>query len=61
MLETILGVALIFFGISQSAVIEDHPQGYVYYEHPEKLAPQEERGIIVKPVDLCHFHLYKNT
>lgn len=50
MLETILGVALIFVAITQSAVVEDHPQGYVYYEHPTTPAPQEERGIVVKPV-----------
>ena len=50
MLEAILGVALIFFAVNQAAVIEDHPRGYVYYEHPTHEGPVAERGISPKPV-----------
>lgn len=50
MLETILGVALLFTALEQSAVVEPHPQGYVYYQHPVKQGFIEERDIIVKPV-----------
>lgn len=50
MLETILGVLLIFTAIEQSAEVEPKPVGYVYYEHPTKQGMVEERGVTVKPV-----------
>ncbi|MDF1780454.1 MAG: C39 family peptidase [Alcanivoracaceae bacterium] len=50
MLETILGVLLMFTAIEQASEIEPKPVGYVYYEHPTKQGPVEERGITVKPV-----------
>lgn len=50
MLETILGVALIFAAVTQSAVVEDYPPGYVYYDHPTKTGPVSERGVVVRPV-----------
>ena len=50
MLETILGVFLIFAAADQSAVKEEYPKGYVYYEHPTRPERHVERGIVVKPV-----------
>lgn len=50
MLETILGVLLIFTAIEQASEIEPKPPGYVYYEHPTKQGMVEEKGIVVKPV-----------
>ena len=51
MLETILGVFLIFTGLSQATVHEEHPKGYIYYEHP--IGGEDtyrERGITLRPV-----------
>lgn len=57
MLETILGVALIFAAVQEAAVVEDYPQGYIHYEHPAKLAPVRERAAIVdKPVSEFKYH-----
>tara|TARA_R110002073_G_scaffold25832_1_gene85078 strand:- start:25846 stop:26655 length:810 start_codon:yes stop_codon:yes gene_type:complete len=50
MLETILGVLLIFTAIEQSSDVTPKPAGYVYYEHPTKQGMVEERGVMVKPV-----------
>lgn len=50
MLETILGVFLLFSAAVQSGVVKEKPQGYVYYEHPTREGWVEERGISVKPV-----------
>jgi len=50
MLVTILGVALMFVAINQAAVVEDHPRGYVYYDHPVPSGKIHERGIVVSPV-----------
>jgi uncharacterized protein len=51
MLATLLGVALIFVAVNQAMVVEDYPQGYVYYEHPVGVAgPVYERGTVVRPV-----------
>ena len=50
MLETILGVVLLFTAIDQSAIKEDKPKGYIFYQHPTKQGMVEERGVIVKPV-----------
>jgi len=50
MLETILGVALLFTALDQAAVTEPKPQGYVFYQHPTHQGAVEERGIVVKPV-----------
>ena len=58
MLVTIFGVALIYFAATQSVVVEEYPQGYVYYEHPTQLGPVVERGITVTPVSEFR---YKNV
>jgi len=50
MLETILGVVLLFTALQQASVVEEKPQGYVYYQHPTKQGMVEERGVTVKPV-----------
>lgn len=50
MLETILGVVLLFTALQQATVVEEKPQGYVYYQHPTKQGMVEERDVIVKPV-----------
>lgn len=50
MLETILGVFLLFTAVSQSAIIEEHPPGYVPYQHPTHTGPVEQRGVVVRPV-----------
>jgi predicted double-glycine peptidase len=56
MLVTIFGVALIYFAATQAVVVEDYPQGYVYYEHPTKQGPVEQRGITLKPVSEFKYH-----
>ncbi len=50
MLATILGVALIFVAVNEAAVVQEYPQGYVYYEHPTVPERHVERGLVVKPV-----------
>lgn len=50
MLETILGVVLLFTALQQASVVDEKPPGYVYYQHPTKQGMVEERGVVVKPV-----------
>ena len=56
MLETILGVALLFTAVQQASIVDEKPKGYVFYEHPTKQGPVEERGIVVKPVSEFKYH-----
>lgn len=56
MLASLLGVALIFFGISQATVTENYPKGYVYIEHHTPQGVVKERGVVVKqPVSELKF------
>src|SRR5690606_6324405 len=50
MLETILGVLLLFTALEQSSLVEPRPKGEIYYEHPVKHGTVEEYRVAVKPV-----------
>lgn len=56
MLASLLGVALIFFGISQATVTEPYPKGYVYIEHHTKQGVVADHGVVVnQPVSSFAF------
>jgi predicted double-glycine peptidase len=47
MLASILGVALIFFGLTQASNVQPYPKGYVYIEHHTKQGVVADHGVVV--------------
>ena len=56
MLTSMLGVALIYFAVNESVVVESPQKGEIYYEHPTQPVSLRERDIVVKPVSEFRYH-----
>ncbi|MFZ5722984.1 MAG: C39 family peptidase [Pseudomonadota bacterium] len=55
MFALLAGAIIMYVAVNQIMVVEEQPAGVVRYEHPDRLAPIDERNVVVKPGNLVKY------